>query len=42
MVLFAIDGYSHWEVASMTGMTVVSSKVRLHLGKRRLGVELER
>ena len=42
VVLFAIEGYSHREAAAMTGMTVAASKVQLHLGKRRLRVELER
>jgi RNA polymerase sigma-70 factor (ECF subfamily) len=34
LVLYDIEGYSHAEIASMTGMAVGSSKAQLHRARK--------
>ena len=42
LVLFDIEGYSHAEIADLTGMAVGSSKAQLHRARRLVREELER
>lgn len=42
LVLFDIEGYSHAEIAQMTGMAVGSSKAQLHRARKLVQGELEK
>ena len=42
LVLFDIEGYSHAEIADLTGMAVGSSKAQLHRARRLVREELEK
>jgi RNA polymerase sigma-70 factor (ECF subfamily) len=42
LVLFDIEGYSHTEIADLTGMAVGSSKAQLHRARRLVREELEK
>jgi RNA polymerase sigma-70 factor (ECF subfamily) len=42
LVLYDIEGYTHAEVADLTGMAIGSSKAQLHRARRLVREELER
>jgi RNA polymerase sigma-70 factor (ECF subfamily) len=42
LVLYDIEGYSHAEIAELTGMAIGSSKAQLHRARRLVREELER
>ena len=42
LVLFDIEGYSHAEIAEMTGMAVGSSKAQLHRARKLVREELDK
>jgi RNA polymerase sigma-70 factor (ECF subfamily) len=42
LVLFDVEGYSHTEIAEMTGMAVGSSKAQLHRARRLVREDLEK
>ena len=42
LVLFDVEGYSHAEIADMTGMAVGSSKAQLHRARKLVQEDLER
>jgi len=41
-VLYDIEGYSHAEVAELTGMAIGSSKAQLHRARRLVREDLEK
>jgi RNA polymerase sigma-70 factor (ECF subfamily) len=42
LILFDIEGYSHAEIANITGMAVGSSKAQLHRARKLVRKELEK
>jgi RNA polymerase sigma-70 factor (ECF subfamily) len=42
LVLYDVEGYSHAEIADMTGMAVGSSKAQLHRARRLVREDLEK
>jgi RNA polymerase sigma factor (sigma-70 family) len=42
LVLYDVEGYSHAEIAEITGMAVGSSKAQLHRARRLVREELEK
>ena len=42
LVLFDVEGYSHAEIADMTGMAVGSSKAQLHRARKLVREDLEK
>jgi RNA polymerase sigma-70 factor (ECF subfamily) len=42
LVLFDVEGYSHAEIADMTGMAVGSSKAQLHRARKLVRKDLEK
>jgi RNA polymerase sigma-70 factor (ECF subfamily) len=42
LVLYDVEGYSHAEIAEITGMAVGSSKAQLHRARKLVREELEK